>query len=92
MVAPTRSGYSARVRLELWIGDERFALGQIGGGKFMLAHEAVIPGTTGEIVAHIDDHEQRWQATWEASDAPRRIVKAEFRQIHVGPLNIPSHS
>lgn len=81
MVAPTPSGYSANVRLELLVGDRRFPLAQIGGGRLIFREPVVLSCAAGEVSAHIDEHVQRWHVTWDASDAPRRIVYAEFREI-----------
>ena len=84
MVAPTPSrGYSAKVRLELRIGGDRFALAQIGGGRLVFKQAVILPGTNGEVLAHIDEHEQRWAVTWPASDAPREIVPARYHEVMV---------
>ncbi len=81
MIAPTPSGCSSQVRFELLAGTERFVPAQIGGGRIIFEHAVMLPGTNGELVAHIDDHQQRWELTWEASDAPRRRVDCEFREL-----------
>ena len=80
MVAPKPSnGYSAHVRLELRIGEVRFPLAQIATDKIILDHPTVLPGTTGEVLAYIDQRERRWTATWAASETPRQVVPAQFQ-------------
>ena len=81
MVAPTPSGYSAKVRLQLLIEGRPYPLGQIGGGKLIFDEPLVLPGNAGEVVASIDEHVQRWHVTWDPSAAPRQIVAAEFREV-----------
>jgi hypothetical protein len=83
MVASTppsaSSGHSARVRLELYIGAARYSLSQIGPDRLIFGEPVVLPGTTGEVLALIDDQPRRWVATWLPSDSPREIVPAEVR-------------
>ena len=79
MVAPKPSdGHSAHVRLELRIDAARFPLAQIANDRIILDRPAVLPGTTGEVLAYIDQSERRWMATWTASEAPRQVVPARF--------------
>ena len=85
MVAPTPSGYSANVRLELLIGGRPFPLGQIGGGNLIFDEPIVLPGTAGEVFAYIDEHVQRWHVTWNASETPRQVIAAEFREVAYTP-------
>jgi hypothetical protein len=87
MVAPPNSGYSARVRLELVIGEVRIPLAQAGGGRLMFGQEIVLPGTTGEVICHVDDRERRWRVTWEATSLPQRTVMAEFRDVEYSPVS-----
>ncbi|MCL2640416.1 MAG: hypothetical protein FWD53_06200 [Phycisphaerales bacterium] len=80
MVAPIASnGYSARVRLELRVGETRLPLAQIGQDRIILVQPAILPGTAGEVFAFIDDHVQRWSIEWAASETPRRIIPTELR-------------
>jgi len=80
MVAPIASnGYSAKVRLELRIGDTRLPLAQIGQNQIILVQPAILPGTTGEVFAFIDDHVQRWSIEWAASETPRKVISTELR-------------
>ena len=76
-------GYSARVRLELRAGGKSFPLAQIGGRRLIFDDPITLPGTDGEVVAHIDEHQQRWAVTWTTSNAPRRTIPAEFTEILV---------
>jgi len=80
MVAPIASnGYSARVRLELRIGDTRLPLAQISRDWVMLVNPAILPGTTGEVFAFIDDQIQRWSIKWDASETLRQVIPTELR-------------
>jgi hypothetical protein len=89
MVAPTPSGYSARVRLELTIGSACYTLAQIGGGRLMFDHPTVLPGTTGTVTAYIDDRARHWRVTWEACATPQRTIMAEFRDVDQVPKPAP---
>jgi len=81
MVAPTPSGgHSARVRLELRVGELRYRLAQIGSDRLIFREPVVLLGTTGEVFASIDDSERRWIATWSPSDSPRETVPVEIRE------------
>ncbi len=81
MVAPQPShGHSARVRLQLLIGKHCIPLAQIGGDRMFFDHSVTLPGVSGEVVAEIDEHQQRWQVTWQASNEPQRVVVVEFRE------------
>jgi len=73
-IAAPVNGYSARVKLELCAGDHTFKLSQIGGGRLVLKDAVILPGTEGEVIAHIDEHVQRWTARWEPGDGPRKVV------------------
>ncbi len=80
MVAPTPSnGYSARVRLELHVAGNCIPLAQIGGDRLVLKRPHILPGTTGKVLALIDEHQQHWTVTWPASDSPRQIVPAQYQ-------------
>jgi len=81
MSTPTITGYSAKVRLELQVGTVCYPLAQIGGDRLIFTRDVELPGTSGEVRAHVDEHVNRWMATWEANDAPRRIVSAKLRLI-----------
>jgi hypothetical protein len=81
MVASLLAGYSALVRIELLVDGLRLPVAQIGGGRLIFDRPVSLPGTTGRIVARIDENEQCWQATWSASDEPRRVVEAELAEI-----------
>jgi len=72
-------GYSAHVQLELRVGGLRFPLAQIGGDRLVFDKPVVLPGTTGEVRARIDEHEERFAATWPASALPRDVLRAELR-------------
>jgi hypothetical protein len=69
---------SANVRLTLYIGSVAYRIAQISGDFFILSEPTPLPGTSGIVCIQIDEYEQRKVATWEASEAPRRIVKAAF--------------
>jgi len=56
-------------------------MAQISEDFFILSQEAPLPGTSGIVCIQIDEYEQRKVATWEASEAPRRIVKAAFSPV-----------
>jgi len=79
-VAAPLNGYSAQVRLEVRVGNQRFHLSQIGEAELILKSPSILPGTGGEVCASIDGQEQRWMATWEASTALREIVPVQFRK------------
>ena len=78
---PAVTGYSAKVRLELHVGTVCYPLAQIGGDRLILTRDVELPGKSGEVRAHVDDQVHRWLATWEASDSPRRVVRATFRHL-----------
>ena len=78
MVAPIASnGYSARVRLELRIGEMRLPLAQMDDEQIILVNPTVLPGTTGEVFAFIDDNVQRWPVRWAANEEPQEVVLTE---------------
>jgi hypothetical protein len=82
MVAPTPSkGYSAKVRLQLEAGGKCWRLAQIAGDRLIFSEPVILPGSTGEAVAFIDDSEHRWTATWAESNVPRQLIPAELREI-----------
>jgi hypothetical protein len=81
MSTPTITGYSAKVRLEAQVGTLCYPLAQIGGDRLIFTRDVELPGTSGEVRAHVDEQVHRWVATWEASDVPRRIVSAKLRPI-----------
>ena len=70
-------GYSAKVRLELRVGATRLPLAQIGDDMIILTQPTVLPGTTGEVFAFIDEHIQRWSIKWTASEVPQKKVMIE---------------
>jgi hypothetical protein len=84
MVAPTPSGYSATVKLELEVGEERIPLAQIGGGELVFYQEVVLPGNVGIVVAYIDESVHRWEVEWERSEAGRTVVAAKYRVLEAG--------
>jgi hypothetical protein len=84
MVAPTPSGYSAAVKLELQVGEERIPLAQVGGGRLVFYQETVLPGTGGIVVAYIDEHVDRCEARWAASGEARKVVAVEMRELVEG--------
>jgi hypothetical protein len=55
-LAAPANGYSAKVRLELRVGPLRFRLAQIGGGNIVFRSPTILPGTSGEVSAFIDEH------------------------------------
>ena len=71
------------MRLELRVGDLRFELAQIGDDRLIFDRGVILPGTTGEVLAHIDEHERRWMVNWAASDAPRQVVQAQYHEVMV---------
>lgn len=81
IVSQPIAGYSARVRVELFVAGQCIRVAQMGGGRLIFDAPVTLPGTTGEVMAHIDEHEQRWQVVWPASDTPARIIRADFREI-----------
>ena len=82
MVAPILSDrHSARVRLQLKAGDHLFQLAQVGGGRLFFDTPVILPGTSGEVCAQIDAHEQHWTVTWTPCEQPRTIISAHFREI-----------
>jgi hypothetical protein len=81
MSLPPVTGHSAKVRLELRIGSECYSVAQIGSDRLWFDRDVRLPGNSGEVCVHIDEYEKRMLATWEASDAPRRVVWATFRRI-----------
>jgi hypothetical protein len=81
MVAPIPESHSSAVRLDLYIGMERFALSQMGEGCLFFENDVVLPGTAGELVAKVDSHEERWEVKWEKSDAPRKKIAVECRAL-----------
>ena len=81
MVAPKPTGHSSKVRLEVRAGGCKFRVAQIGAGRLVFDSPVLLPGTSGEAVAHIDDREQRWSVTWEKCVTPQRIISAEFQAI-----------
>ena len=72
---------SADVRLTLYIGAVSYRIAQISEDFFILSEQAILPGTTGVVCIQIDELERRKIATWESSDAPRRMVKAAFSPV-----------
>ena len=72
---------SADVRLTLYIGATSYRVAQISADFFILSQEARLPGTSGIVCIQIDEYEKREVATWEASEAPRRMVKAAFAPV-----------
>lgn len=73
-IATPVNGFSATVRLELRAGRQVFRLSHLGGGQIILKTPAILPGTTGDVTSFIDEHKQRWTATWEASSNLRKVV------------------
>ncbi|HEY4329243.1 MAG TPA: hypothetical protein VGN88_05870 [Phycisphaerae bacterium] len=71
-------GFSAKVELELYIGVNRYSLAQSGGGRFILAEPARLPGNCGEILVRVNGHEHRWLATWQESEEVRKVIRADF--------------
>jgi hypothetical protein len=90
MVAPTLSGYSADVRLEMVASGRHFPLGQMGRDCLIFDEPVVLPGAAGEVTAYIDQHVRRWQVTWEPYSSPRQIVKAEFVTLAYTPSPNPT--
>jgi hypothetical protein len=64
--------------MELRIGTQHYPLAQIGGEKLIFDHKVVLPGTEGEVILHIDEHERRWRAAWDPSNSPRQVVPAQL--------------
>jgi len=79
IASPATRKHSAKVSFDLYINEQRFPLAQIGGNRLIFDEPVVLPGTSGEIRAMIDDFKRRWIVTWEHSDEPRRVIPAEYR-------------
>ena len=87
MASPSAAnGYSARVRLELHVGSACYPLAQIGADRLIFEKPISLPGSAGEVFAHIDDHEHRWIATWEPTGLPRKTVPVQLRMA-AEPVN-----
>jgi hypothetical protein len=83
--APT-NGYSARVRIELYVNGQRFRVKQIGRDKLIFKQPVSLPGTEGEVELRVDEHVQRCRATWEPADEPREVVPVTLRAMQEGAL------
>ena len=81
MVAPTPSGYSAEVRIELLAGTEHFFPAQIGSDQIFFDSDIILPGTEGDLTLSVDGHDRRWRVRWAVSSTPCRRVDAEFREL-----------
>lgn len=53
--------FSADVKLNLYIGDQRYELGQVGPGLGMLREAQSINATEGEIETIVDEKVTRWK-------------------------------
>jgi hypothetical protein len=78
---PAIKGSSANVRLTLYIGLVAYKIAQMSEDFFILSQPVPLPGTSGTVCIQIDEYEQRKVATWEASEAPRRMVTAVFSPL-----------
>jgi len=58
--APTSTGYSAYVRLQLVLGDRTLELSSIGPDGISLREPAELPPCEAEVVMNVDDFEHRW--------------------------------
>ncbi|HXE52649.1 MAG TPA: hypothetical protein VN541_06510 [Tepidisphaeraceae bacterium] len=75
-------GYSAKVKIDLFMNDRRFSVGQVGGGMLIFDEPTALPDTSGELVLTVDGHEHRWAICLESDQPPARIIHAEFREIN----------
>ena len=58
--APTSTGYSAYVRLQLVLGDRTLELSSIGPDGISLREPAELSPCDAEVVMHVNDQERRW--------------------------------
>jgi hypothetical protein len=62
MIAPTHSnGYSADVRMQLYVNGHAFRIGQLGPDFLILDDPADLPPAEGEITMSIDGEVSRWK-------------------------------
>ena len=54
-------GYSANVRLHLFVGGETLELAAIGPEEISLREPADLPPGPAEVVMHVHSFERRWQ-------------------------------
>ena len=81
-------GHSADVRIHLRVGDELFAVSQIGGGWLTFAQPAIIRGNRGEVLLSIDGNERMWPVDLSAAtthSGPSPVVEVAFK--HAGGVN-----
>lgn len=74
------AGYSADVRLDLFIAGQRFPLAQIGGGQLVFPAPILLPASSGQVVMSVDGQERKWSVTFQNRPAAARIVQADFHE------------
>ena len=60
MASNSQAGYSASVRLELWINDVAHELAEIGPTWVYLREPLSLPPCAGEVVMTVDGHRETW--------------------------------
>lgn len=77
MIAPVPStGYSAKVRLHLVVGDSTFEVSQMGPTFVHLRHQVELPPGEGVVVMHVDDFERRWTVSLpEGASRDSKVVR-----------------
>jgi len=74
-------GYSADVKIDLFVNGQRFSVGQCGRGLLIFDQPVLLPGSEGELVLTIDGTPLRWSVLLPNSTKPSRIIHGTFRQL-----------
>lgn len=80
-LANVSAGYSADVRLDLYIAGQHFPLAQIGGNQLIFPTPVHLPAGTGEVVMSVDGQQRRWAITLEKLEFQSLTVAATFKDI-----------
>lgn len=71
--APT--GYSAMVKIELFVDGQRFPVAQCGRDFLIFDNPVTLPGTEGELILTIDGHARRWKISLPESSIPSAKIQ-----------------
>jgi hypothetical protein len=78
MTAPSL-GYSADVRIDLFVNGQRFPVAQAGRGQLIFKKPFLAPAAEGEVVLTIDGNPRRWFVRFHDQIAASHIIMADFR-------------
>ncbi len=68
--------------MSLTVNGARYQVAQVGGGRIVLADDAVIAGDRGEFLVSIDGQEQGWAVVFGERDGKTwRVISATLHPI-----------